>query len=155
MRSRQLCAALLTGAALIAHAGDDSKRFDGTWDTVLSCPNANGALGYSFKFQAMVKDGVLHAQKGTKGEPGWLQIDGSISADGHANLYADGLVGAADAAVGHRPAGSQYGYHIDTTFTDQAGKGHRVEGRPCDVEFSRVSSFIHQGRFSSDSVVAL
>lgn len=137
MHSRHLCAALLTGAALVVHA-DDSKRFDGIWDTVLSCPNANGALGYSFKFPAVVKDGVLHAEKGTKGQPGWLQIDGSISVGGHADLYADGLVGAADAAVGHRPAGTQYGYHIDTVFSDQAGKGHRVEGRPCAVEFSRV-----------------
>jgi hypothetical protein len=138
MHSRLLCAVLLTGAALIVRAGDDPKRFDGTWDTVLSCPNANGALGYSFRFPASIKDGVLHAEKGRKGEPGWLQIDGSIRVDGHADLYADGLVGAAEAAVGHRPSGTQYGYHIDTVFADMAGKGHRVEGRPCDVEFSKV-----------------
>ncbi len=137
MYSRLFCAVLLTGITLTVSAGDDPRRFDGSWDTVLSCPNSNGALGYSFMFPAVVKDNVLHAEKGTKGEPGWLQIDGSIHVDGHASLYASGLVGAAETAVGHRPAGTQYGYHIDAEFTDKAGKGHRVEGRPCNVEFAR------------------
>jgi len=138
MYARILTSALLAGVTLVVHADTDPKRFDGDWDTTLSCPNSNGALGYSFKFSATVKNGVLHAQKGTKGEPGWLQIDGSIAADGNTNLYANGLVGAAEAAVGHRPAGTQYGYHIEAAFTESQGKGHRVEGRPCSVEFARI-----------------
>ncbi len=125
---------LLTGAAARA---DDLKHFDGTWDLTLSCPNSNGAIGYSFKLSAIVKDGQLHAEKGTKGEPGWLQVDGGIPLGGHASLYADGLVGASEAAVGHRPVGTQYGYHIDVLFDGNAGKGHRVEGRPCDVDFAK------------------
>jgi hypothetical protein len=138
MDARVLAATLLLGAVLDARADPDPRRFDGHWDLVVSCPNSNGALGYSFRFDVLVKDGVLHAEKGTKGEPGWLSIDGRIPADGHANLYADGLVGAAEAAVGHRPPGTRYGYHIDTQFDDQAGKGHRVEGRPCEADFSRM-----------------
>ncbi|HTC45421.1 MAG TPA: hypothetical protein VK696_10265 [Steroidobacteraceae bacterium] len=137
MLLRRSCLILIAGAAAAAQADNAAKRFDGSWETVVSCPNSNGALGYSFMFPAVVKDGVLHAEKGAKGEPGWLQIDGRIGADGHASLYASGLVGAAEAAVGHRPPGTQYGYHIDTEFGDKAGKGHRVEGRPCTVEFSR------------------
>jgi hypothetical protein len=131
-----LCILTYSGAAVSA---DDPKRFDGTWNTVLSCPNAAGALGYSFEFLSTVKDGVLHGEKGSKGEPGWLQVGGAILADGHANLYAKGLVGAAEVAVGHRPAGTQYGYHVDATFTDTSGNGHRVEGRPCSVTFSKKS----------------
>ncbi len=121
-----------------ACAEEAQGRFDGTWDAILSCPNSNGALGYSFEFPAIVKHGVLHAEKGNKGEPGWLQIDGSIDADGSANLYASGLVGAAPYAVGQRPAGTQYGYHIDSKFTDTTGAGHRVEGRPCTVTFKKI-----------------
>jgi hypothetical protein len=137
MYARILSSVLLAGAGVIAQADVDPKRFDGAWDTTVSCPNSSGALGYSFSFGAIVNNGVLHAQKGTKGEPGWLQIDGNIAADGHANLYASGLVGAAEAAVGHRPAGTQYGYHIDAAFTDAQGTGHRVEGRPCSIEFAK------------------
>ena len=127
---------------LIAHCGgaradENSKRFDGEWDTILSCPNAAGALGYSFEFASRIKDGVLHGEKGVKGEPGWLQLDGAIASDGRASIYANGLVGASEAAVGHRPAGTQYGYHVDVEFTDAAGKGQRVEGRPCTVRFSK------------------
>ena len=117
-------------------AGDG--RFDGVWDTTVSCENTAGAMGYSFKFSSTVKDGLLHGGKGTQGKPGWLQIDGPIAPDGAAKLYADGLVGASEAAVGHLPAGSQYGYHIEAQFSGESGTGKRVEGRPCSVTFVRT-----------------
>ncbi len=129
-----LCGLSFGAAAL---AGQPHRHFDGTWTTVLSCPNAKGALGYSFEFPATVSDDVLHAEKGTRGQPGWLQIDGVIDADGAASLYAKGLVGAAPYAVGDRPAGTEYGYHIDARFATAAGRGQRVEGRPCSVTFTR------------------
>jgi hypothetical protein len=135
IRSILMCALLLPGPFLMA-AGD-AGAFDGEWDTILSCPNSNGALGYSFEFPAHVKNGVLHGDKGVKGEPGWLQLDGSIAPDGTASLYASGLVGAAEMAVGHRPAGTSYGYHLDVRFSGASGTGHRVEGRPCTVTFTK------------------
>jgi hypothetical protein len=116
----------------------EKSHFDGVWDTVLSCPNTSGALGYSFRFSSTVRDGSLHAEKGTKGQPGWLEINGKIKSDGAATLYADGLVGAADYAVGHRPAGTEFGYHIDTRFEADQGKGKRVEGRACEVTFAKA-----------------
>jgi hypothetical protein len=120
-----------TGAA----AAD--PRFDGVWDTVLSCANSNGALGYVFDFPATVKDGVLHGEKGVKGQPGWLQLDGKIDDDGSASILATGLVGAAPFAVGQRPAGTAYGYQIRAKFADDSGQGSRVEGRPCSVTFKK------------------
>jgi len=136
-----LCALLCICSA---HAGElrakeEPQRYDGEWDTIVSCPNFGTALGYSFEFVTLIRQGVLHGDKGTKGEPGWLQLDGAIPADGRASIYASGLVGASEAAVGHRPAGTQYGYHIDVEFTETSGqitgKGRRVEGRPCTVTF--------------------
>ena len=124
-------------AFAVLRASPAHGPFDGTWDTVLSCENAGGAMGYSFKFPSIVKDRVLHGEKGTKGKPGWLQLDGKIQADGAADIYADGLVGAPEAAVGRRPAGTQYGYHIDAKFSEESGTGKRVEGRACSVTFSR------------------
>jgi hypothetical protein len=79
----------------------------------------------------------LHGQKGSKGEPGWLSLDGTIAPDGSASLYVDGIVGAAPYAVGERPAGTQYGYHVDAKFDGASGTGHRVEGRPCTVTFAK------------------
>ncbi|HTV80467.1 MAG TPA: hypothetical protein VMF03_19595 [Steroidobacteraceae bacterium] len=133
IRTAMLLFALLSGVATAA----DISRFDGTWDTILTCPNSNGALGFSYHFDSVVRDGQLHGEKGDKGQPGWFQLDGRIPADGAASLYAEGLVGAAPFAVGQRPKGTQYGFHLATLFRDSAGTGTRVEGRPCTVTFSR------------------
>jgi hypothetical protein len=128
---------IVTGAVMATLPASAKGLFDGAWDTVVSCENAAGALGYSFRFPSVIKDGVLHGQKGSKGKPGWFQIDGSIAADGTARLYADGLVGAAEVAVGGRPAGTRYGYHVDANFKDDSGAGKRVEGRTCSLEFKK------------------
>lgn len=130
--------ALLLMFPVAAGWAADVHPFDGKWDLVLSCENTRGALGYSFKFPAVVKEDALHGEKGDKGKPGFLQVDGKIAPDGSAKFLADGLVGAADAAVGHRPAGTQYSYHIDAKFTPDSGTGNRVEGRACSVTFTRV-----------------
>ena len=124
-------------ALAVALAASGDGRFDGAWDTVLSCENTAGAMGYSFKFPSTVKDGVLHGEKGTKGKAGWLQLDGEILADGSAKIYADGLVGASEVAVGGRPAGTEYGYHIEAKFSGESGTGKRVEGRACSVTFAK------------------
>jgi hypothetical protein len=132
------CLAMALSFGGNAFADEVNRQFDGTWNTIVSCPNDQDALGYAFEFPSNVKDRMLHGEKGTKNEPGWLQIDGPIAADGSASLFADGLVGAAPYAVGHQPAGTQYGYHIDTKFSGRSGSGHRVEGRPCTVEFRKL-----------------
>ncbi len=124
-------------ALAVLPAAAQDRRFDGAWDTILSCENTAGAKGYSFKFPSIVKDGTLHGEKGTKGKPGWLQLDGKVMPDGAAELYFDGLVGAAEVAVGHVPAGTQYGYHVAAKFSGQSGTGKRVEGRACSVTFAR------------------
>jgi hypothetical protein len=126
---------IVAGLTLSGAAQAAERSFDGTWDTVLSCTNASGAYGYSFKFVSVVRDNSLHGQKGSKGEPGWLSLDGPIAGGGSASLYVDGIVGAAPYAVGDRPAGTQYGYHVNAKFDGASGTGHRVEGRPCTVTF--------------------
>jgi hypothetical protein len=138
MRRIDLPWILLTLMSATAFQAPDQRPFDGTWDTVLSCANRPGVLGFSYRFPSIVKDSVLHAEHGPKGKPGWLQIDGKIQRDGSASFYADGLVGASDAAVGHVPSGTEYGYHIDAKFVDDEGTGHRVEGRSCDLTFRRI-----------------
>jgi len=35
------------------------------------------------------------------------------------------------------PPGTDFGYHIESQFTDRAGTGVRVEGRRCTLEFEK------------------
>jgi len=128
---------VLATILLVSVCVADEHPFDGTWDTIVSCENAAGALGYSFRFDSVVKDDVLHGEKGDKGKPGWFQLDGKIAHDGTVRFYADGLVGASETAVGHVRAGTQYNYHVEANFSADSGTGKRVEGRPCTVEFKR------------------
>ena len=68
------------------YADESQARFDGVWTTVVACAAAGGAVPYSYEFSSTVKDGVLHGERGVKGAPGWLQLDGRILADGSAAL---------------------------------------------------------------------
>ncbi|HLJ25070.1 MAG TPA: hypothetical protein VKT71_13235 [Candidatus Acidoferrales bacterium] len=128
---------VLATLSLVSLCAADEHPFDGTWDTIVSCENAAGALGYSYRFDSIVKEDVLHGEKGDKGKPGWYQLDGKIALNGAARFYADGLVGASEAAVGHLRAGTRYNYHVDANFSGDSGSGKRVEGRPCTVEFKK------------------
>jgi len=129
------------GLLFLAAAGradeGTAARFDGVWTTVVSCAAYEGAVPYSYEFPSTVKDSVLQGERGVRGAPGWLQLDGRILPDGSSKLSAHGLVGAERAAVGERARGTPYKYQIDATFTGNSGSGHRVKGRPCTVSFSR------------------
>jgi len=135
-QSLGLIAAFLPGAAA-ADPPAGLARFDGAWVATVSCSNYAGALGYAFDVPSEVKDGVLHGERLHPGEPGWLLLEGRIEADGQARLTAKGLVGAAPMAVGQRPKGTDYGYHVAATFEATRGSGARIEGRPCDLVFVR------------------
>jgi hypothetical protein len=111
--------------------------FDGAWNTVITCAPAPGALPYTYRFSSTVKDGVLHGERGVKGLPGWLALDGRIAPDGSADIRARGLVGKSRYAVGERPTGTPYRYRIDARFTTNSGAGERVNLRSCTASFTR------------------
>src|SRR5271169_3127415 len=114
----------------------DTQHFDGKWLTTVSCPNFRDALGFPFQFVSTVNDGVLHGLHGTEGEPGSLQIDGTIPPDGKASLYAKGRTGSKEFVPGRdTPKGTEYGYTIEAHFDGSTGTGTRVEGRPCSLKF--------------------
>jgi hypothetical protein len=115
-----------------------TRAFDGAWAITFSCAPFAGALGYSYRVAAQVSDGLLHGEKGEKGKPGWLTIDGKIGADGSLNnLYVDSLVGASQMAVGNVAKGTEFGYHIAGTLNGASGSASRVEGRPCTLDFAK------------------
>jgi hypothetical protein len=133
---------LLVGLCLMLQpstaSASDTQRFDGMWQTTVSCSASRDALGYSFRFVSTVKDGVFRGVHGTAGEPGSLQIDGKIGADGVAKLYATGRTGSKEYVPGRdTPRGTEYGYNIDAKFEGATGTGTRIEGRPCTLQFEK------------------
>jgi hypothetical protein len=117
---------------------EHTVRFDGKWQTTVSCEPSRGALGFSYRFISEVKDGNFHGQRGTEGQPSSLLIDGTISEDGTGKLYAAGNTGSKEFVPGtDTPRGTGFGYHIVAHFDKRHGTGTRVEGRPCSIEFEK------------------
>lgn len=131
-----LVATLLVAAAA---AGEDrpSPKFDGDWNTTLTCSNddSSGARGYKFFFIAEVKDGLYLGKYGNEGEPGSMTLTGPILADGSALLEATGLVGNPDHATKHEARRTPYSFQVKARFEAEKGTGERVKGRKCEVEF--------------------
>jgi hypothetical protein len=114
------------------------ERFNGKWQTTVSCEPSRGALGFSYRFISEVKDGKLTGLHGTEDRPGYLFVEGDIADDGSAKLYAKGQTNGKEFVPGRdTPAGTEYGYHVNAHFEDRKGTGTRVEGRACTYEFER------------------
>lgn len=122
----------------IAQERTDHFRFDGKWQTTVSCDPSRGALGFSYRFESVVKDGNFRGLHGTENEPGFLLIEGTIDDDGIGKLYATGKTNSKEFVPGlDTPRGTEFGYHIKSEFHDKHGEGVRIEGRHCSLEFER------------------
>jgi hypothetical protein len=86
--------------AQAAPAAPATERFDGKWQTTVTCEPARGALGFSYRFDSMVKAGHLRGLRGTEGQPSSLLVEGDIDADGNAALYAQGKTGSKEFVPG-------------------------------------------------------
>lgn len=140
MNVKGLLIALMIALSLLPNLASaaEANHFDGMWQTTVSCAAARDALGYSFRFVSTVENGVFHGVHGTAGEPGSLQIDGRIGADGVAKLYASGRTGSKEYVPGRdTPRGTEYGYNVNAKFEGKTGTGNRIEGRPCTLEFEK------------------
>jgi hypothetical protein len=130
------CALVLLPATSIA-----GERFDGTWKTTLTCPAKGDTDGYTWVFASAIKDGSLHGERGTVGEPGYLLIEGKVAEDGNAKIAANGIVYSRQYARGAFAAkGESYSYNVKARFTESEGSGVRdqglgIIGRPCTFEF--------------------
>lgn len=134
---RIAAAALIFGYSLAA-AQPTATRFDGTWNVTISCGNlADGTRGYTYKFTAEVKDGVLKAQHRVPDSPGSLRVEGTIPPDGVTELHAYGRTGNPDFAVARPNEGTPYSFRIKTKFEDTHGSGERLDSRPCSLVFSK------------------
>jgi hypothetical protein len=117
------------------------EKFDGKWQTKMSCPAKGNTEGYTWEFTGNVANGNFHGEHGTAGQPGYLLIEGKIADDGSAKLSANGLVQSRKYATGvFTTQGNDYSYNIKATFKDTTGSGVRdkglgIVGRPCTFDF--------------------
>ncbi len=113
-------------------------RFDGTWNVTAECPkHTDGALGYTLRFVAQVKDGFLRGDHGTAGAPSWLHLEGAIQPDGSATLEAKAITGDPKYTVGNLRQGVPVTFTVLSRFDDSRGIGRRVQHRECAYTFVR------------------
>lgn len=143
MRKAFLFAFLLSSFAV---SGQNPARFDGGWNTTVTCDPAGGTRGYIWSFVSTVSGSVLHGERGNQGQPAYLAIDGKIGKDGNAKLTASGITASTEYIHGPiKNTGEQYGYDVKAKFTDSEGKGERntglgIVGRPCHWTFEKQPS---------------
>ncbi len=140
MRNLILCASILTlGLLPVAKAASGPTAFDGTWDVIALCPSTtDGALGYTLRFSAQVKSGVLHGVYGTEGAASSMTLDGTIAPDGSAKFAAKGLTGDSVYTQARVKPATPYGYDVTATFKGSRGSGTRVgDTRICNYSFTR------------------
>ena len=113
----------------------DTGRFDGNWNITLVCPTDKTADGYTYHFPALVKNGLLHGEHGTTGNPGWLALDGTIQADGSATMNAKGITNIPRFAAYQVRTGTPYAYTVNAHFDGSSGTGRRIELRACTLTF--------------------
>lgn len=136
LRLLAVCALLLLPGISIA-----SERFDGTWQTKLTCPPKGDTEGYTWLIPSDIQNSNFHGERGTAGDPGYLLIEGKIKADGSAKLSANGIVASRKYARGvFARKGEDYSYDIKAQFNETQGTGIRSEGlgivgRPCTFDF--------------------
>jgi hypothetical protein len=133
MKSASLIAILFAVATMqfpqITKAASDTTAFDGTWQVTMSArnydnPNSTMSDAYAYHFSMIVKNGVLHGERGNRGMWDFYEIDGKIAADGTATLRADGITGAGTQFTkGHSPPGKPYTYAVSAQFKGRNGSG--------------------------------
>jgi hypothetical protein len=138
---------ILLGAVILFPAFSAAgKRFDGNWQTKLTCPPRGSTEGYTWEFPSVIQNSNFHGERGIAGEKGYYLLEGKISEDGTATLFASGIVTSRKYARGIFAHGSaDYSYDVKAQFNETAGTGTRSEGlgivgRTCTFEFVKKAA---------------
>ena len=143
---KTIVALVICGMVLLPAVTIAGERFDGNWQTTLTCPAKGDTEGYTWKFASVIQNGNLRGERGTAGEPGYLLIEGKIAEDGNAKLTANGIVASRQYARGvfaHK--GESYSYDVKAQFKEAEGSGVRdqglgIVGRPCTFDFKKEAA---------------
>ena len=133
-----LIALALPSAAHAQGSSPDPLRFDGRWNTTVTCKVSKDPAGATMKFVTEVKDGLLVGHSGADGAQGYLHINGRVTPAGVGQIYARGRTGKEEVIAGRDvPVGTEYNYYIEAKFDTKSGSGNRVEGRGCAFKFEK------------------
>src|ERR1700722_17483366 len=112
MRSVSLVTILFAVSIIMfAETAVAETTFDGTWSVTTNVhdyknPNGTMSRAYTWQFPMTVKNGVLHGERGKRGSYDFLEINGTITADGDATIQAEGITGkGTEFTKGHTAAG--------------------------------------------------
>src|SRR3981081_347931 len=88
---------IASGLVLPPFASSHAASFDGTWSVLQVCDSTQeGARGYTWRYDATVKDGHLLGHYRNKGQSPSLTLEGQINPDGTATLVAEGISADSD-----------------------------------------------------------
>lgn len=102
------------------------SSFNGTWLTKIVCPaTPNGTLGFSRQLTARIQNGVFQGDDGTKDTAGWMNLQGTVGADGRLALQVNGLNKTSATAVDRAPPGASFRWTLTGQLQEKSGKGKR------------------------------
>jgi hypothetical protein len=123
----------LLGQPNLTAAAQGPAKFDGSWKVTVDTKeykNKDGTTAQPWvkHLAATVKNGVFHGEKGTRGQPSFYELNGTIQADGTATFRCDEITGEqkynfSDAQKGPPGKGHHYSYEISAHFSENRGTG--------------------------------
>jgi hypothetical protein len=129
--------AAATAALSPASPALDVRRFDGIWVITWTCESTpTGLPGFAGRSVARASNGVIRAENGKAGVPGWVFFNGTIEPDGSITVQVEGLSGPADGDPYHRPTGTKLCYKMVGMLEGADGVATRSD-RDCDVRFAK------------------
>ena len=93
-----------------------------------------------FHYALRIKDGAVHVRFGDDGKAGSTNFDGTIGADGSADIAVRGLTNPARDPL-HRPPGTPFHYVFAIALKDSSGAAVRTNTPwPCRAKLTKLSA---------------
>jgi hypothetical protein len=114
------------------------QSVDGEWSVLQVCETTqDGAREYTWRYNAIVKDGHFVGQYRTQGQSRSMTLEGQIKVDGTASLSARGISSGADYNLKFAPAASPIAFEVVAKFSGTTGTGERLGSRGCKFTLNK------------------
>ena|SRR5215475_13480591 len=123
---------------LLPFTSSHAASFDGAWSVLQVCNSTEeGARGYTWRYDATVKQSHLVGQYRSKGQRPSLILAGHIKPDGSASLTAEGISASSDYNTEFAPTQSRISFRVTAKFEATVGTGRGIGVRGCKFMFSK------------------
>ena len=128
---------IASGLELLPFTSLHAASFDGAWSVLQVCDSTQeGARGYTWRYDASVKNGHLVGQYRSKGQHPSLTLEGQVKPDGSASLTAIGKSASSDYNTEFAPPQRRISFRVVAKFEATVGTG-RVGVRGCKFTFNK------------------